>query len=87
MDKEKFIELFEDCIDDIDKWKLLIENKDIIQEVSIDNDDVTIILDDDNYINFSIERVQQIIVCKEGIKYTLQKAIPGLGDDCFEVIG
>lgn len=52
MNKEKFIELFEACIDDIDKWKLLIQNKDIIQEVSIDNDDVTIILDDDNYISF-----------------------------------
>lgn len=52
MEKEKFIELFEDCNNDIDKWKLLIKNKDTIQEVSIDNDDVTIILDDDNYISF-----------------------------------
>ncbi len=50
-------------------------------------EDIIIFIDVDNYIDFSIERVQQIIVCKEGIKYTLQKAIPGLGDDCFEVIG
>lgn len=55
-------------------------------DVDIQEDIITFI-DEDNYIDFSIERVQKIIVCSEEIKNVLQDAMSGLGDDCFEVIG